>query len=115
LWIPESSGEKMNDAEHAPENRERIHHIAPVWVWMALTALLIYKHGVHGIRPAGLLGLAVACIRWPDIMGKIRSIGGLESRPIDEPSHPVFLRWAGWFLLLSPLWAWAFGWLIRQS
>jgi hypothetical protein len=98
----------MKEADYAVDRRDWIHRIAGVMVWIGWIVPSGIRGGVGGAaETAGGLLLPLFCIWFPSAMGAYRGILLGDGRHIDSPSHPVFLRWAGWFVLIGvPLFLW---------
>jgi hypothetical protein len=101
-------GSAMKEAEYAVDRRDWIHRVAGLAVWTGWIVRSGMEGGVGSAAQtaAGFL-LPLFCIVFPSAMGAYRGIVLGEGRHIDSPSHPVFLRWAGWFVLLAvPMFLW---------
>lgn len=81
---------------------ESKHRIASLTVYVAWVSLGAYLYGYEGFLRAALgFSLALVCIWFPDAMAGFTESGLGGFRKIDEPSHPTFILYAGWFLLLA--------------
>lgn len=56
----------------------------------------------HVLRTTAWLVFTLACIWFPDELGE--SYGAFQLQPITRPTPGCFVRFAGWALLLMPLW-----------
>jgi|GEM_PF-3850901 len=87
--------------EYAVDEKQRIHRIASGIVFACWVLLALHAHGLaQAFRTAVYYMLPLSCIWFPDAMASYSGVVLGRGRYIDTPSHPVFLRWAGWFLLL---------------
>jgi len=89
----------MRKAEYAIDLRERIHRIAAVTLWIVYIVVSGIKGGaVSALITASWFLLPLFCICFPNAMGAYRGIFLAHGRHINQQSHPLFVRWAGWFL-----------------
>lgn len=90
------------EGEYAVDKRQRAHRIASGMVYVFWIGLTLYTAGLgQAFRTAGFYLLPVACIWFSDAMASYTGVIGGGGRLVGERSHPVFLRWGGWFLLLA--------------
>lgn len=90
------------EGEYAVDKGQRAHRIASGVVYVFLIGLTLYTTGLgQAFRTAGYYLLPVACIWFSDAMASYTGVIGGRGRLVEERSHPVFLRWGGWFLLLA--------------
>ncbi len=100
------------EGEYAVDKKQRWHRILSAVVFCLLLAFRAWLHGPHTvIYFAAIYGLPLALIWFPDAMSRYNGMVLGRGRHIDQPSHPVFLRWAGWFLFLALLCKLIFLWL----
>lgn len=86
------------EGEYAVDKWERAHRITSGIVWGVWVGLALYTHGpVLAFRIAVFYLVPMTCIWLPEAMA---SYTRFPWSRIDERSHPTFLRWGGWFLLL---------------
>ncbi len=89
------------EGEYALDKSQRAHRIASGIVFAVWIGLAFYTRGLgQAFRTAAYYLLPLSCIWFSDAMAGYT--GGLlgRGRAIDGRSHPTFLRWGGWFLLL---------------
>ena len=99
------------EGDYAVGRSEKIHRTASLVVAVFLIALVFHRAGLgQAIRFSGFCLLPLSCIWFPESMASFRDTGYRAGRGIDAPSHPVFLRWGGWFLLAGvPAFLWWIG------
>lgn len=92
------------EGEYAVDKKQRWHR------GLSLAALVILFLAIwhlrslpYAIRAACGMCLPMVCIWFPHVMSRYNGFVIGRGRHIDQPSHPIFLRWAGWFLLLAVL------------
>ena len=87
--------------EYAVDKKQMIHRIASGIVYACWVLLALYSHGVgQAFKTAAYYLIPLSCIWFSDAMASYTGVLWGKGRYIDTPSHPAFLRWAGWFLLL---------------
>jgi CDP-diglyceride synthetase len=93
------------EGEYAVDKNQRAHRIASCIVYAVWIGLSFHTNGIgQAFKTAAYYILPMACIWFPDAMASYTGIMWGRGRFIEERSHPVFLRWGGWFLLLiAPL------------
>jgi hypothetical protein len=88
------------EGDYAVDKSQRMHRIASLIVYVVWIGFAFDKHGLsQAFRTAVYYFLPMGCIWFPEALGSYTS-RSFSGRAIDETSHPTFLRWAGWFLLL---------------
>ena len=89
------------EGEYATSASDRFHRIASSCVFVILVTIIGIRAGpAYAFRAGAIYLLPMGCIWFPQVLAFFR--GGVPwDRRIDAPSHPKFLRWAGWFLLLA--------------
>jgi hypothetical protein len=88
------------EGDYAVDKSQRAHRIASAVVLCVWIGLAFHYRGLgQALRTAAAFVLPMGCIWIPDVLG---SFTGLPGGPqiVDERSHPIFLRWAGWLVLL---------------
>ncbi|MGB1130015.1 MAG: hypothetical protein ACPG4K_08190 [Haloferula sp.] len=89
------------EGEYAVCKGQRAHRFASALVYLIWIALVFSTGGLgHAFKAAAYYLLPMACIWFPDAMGNYTGALWARGPLVDERSHPTFLRWAGWFLLL---------------
>lgn len=89
------------EGEYAVDKKQRIHRIASLVVLLIWFFLIWHNSGLpYAIRGATVYAFPLAIIWFPEPMSRYSGLVLGRGRHIDQPSHPVILRWAGWFLLL---------------
>lgn len=89
------------EGEYAVDKAQRIHRIASGIVYAAWIALSLHNNGLgSAFRTAAYYLLPMACICFSDAMASYTGVLWGHGRFISDRSHPLFLRWGGWFLLL---------------
>lgn len=89
------------EGEYAVDKSQRAHRIASGLVFAIWIGLAFYKSGLgQAFKTAGAYLLPMSCIWFSEAMAGYTGVLWGRGRPIDERSHPTFLRWGGWFLLL---------------
>jgi hypothetical protein len=88
------------EGDYAVDKSQRIHRITSLIVYVVWIGFAFEKHGMgQAFRAALYYFLPMGCIWFPEALGSYTS-RSFSRQAIDETSHPIFLRWAGWFLLL---------------
>jgi hypothetical protein len=89
------------EGEYAVDKGQRAHRIASGVVYAVWIGLSFCTNGPGpAFKTAACYLLPMACIWFPDAMASYSGVMWGRGRLIEERSHPVFLRWGGWFLLL---------------
>jgi hypothetical protein len=89
------------EGEYAVDKKQKAHRIACGIVYAVWFGLAFYRHGCgQAFKTAAYFLLPTSCIWFSDAMAAYTGVLWGGGRPIDEQSHPTFLRWGGWFLLL---------------
>jgi CDP-diglyceride synthetase len=89
------------EGEYAVDKNQRAHRIASGIVYAVWIVLSLYTNGLgQAFKTAAYYLLPMACIWFSDAMASYTGVMLGGGRLLDERSHPVFLRWGGWFLLL---------------
>lgn len=89
------------EGEYAVDKNQRAHRIASGIVYAVWVVLSLYTNGLgQAFKTAAYYLLPMACIWFSDAMASYTGVMWGRGRLIEERSHPVFLRWGGWFLLL---------------
>ena len=89
------------EGEYAVDKNQRAHRIASGVVYAVWIGLSLYTNGLgQAFKTAAYYLLPMACIWFSDAMAAYTGVMWGRGRFIEERSHPVFLRWGGWFLLL---------------
>lgn len=91
----------MDDGIYAIDKSARIHRIASACV-LSVWLVLAFLAGGFGssLRTFLFYLLPIFCIWFPDTMGQYTGVVLGRGRYIDQPSHPTFLRYGGWFVLV---------------
>lgn len=85
----------MNEPEYAVDKVQRAHRIASACVYFTWLVVAYFDGGfVKSFLVSRMLIIPVLCIWFSSAMAMF------TNAKITEPSHPMFLRWAGWFVLL---------------
>ena len=88
------------EGEYAVDRGLRAHRIASGVVYAAWIGLSLYTTGLgQAFKTAAFYLIPTACIWFSDAMASYTGVMLSGGRFVDERSHPVFLRWGGWFLL----------------
>jgi hypothetical protein len=89
------------EGDYAVDPGQRAHRIASGIVYAGWILLAWHSRGLgQAFKTAAFYLLPMACIWFPDAMASYTGVLWGRGRVIDERSHPRFLRWGGWFLLL---------------
>ena len=89
------------EGEYAVDKSQRAHRIASGIVFAVWIGLAFYTRGMgQAFKTAAYYLLPMSCIWFSDAMAGYTGVFLGRGRVIDERSHPTFLRWGGWFLLL---------------
>ena len=89
------------EGEYAVDKSQRAHRIASGIVYAVWIGLAYYTGGmIQAFKTAAYYLLPMSCIWFSDAMAAYTGVLLGRGRAIDERSHPTFLRWGGWFLLL---------------
>lgn len=89
------------EGEYAVDRRQKAHRVASGIVYGVWIGLAFYSNGLgQAFKTAAYYVLPMACIWFSDAMASYTGVVWGKGRHINEHSHPVFLRWGGWFLLL---------------
>ena len=89
------------EGEYAIDKSQRAHRFASGVVYSAWIALSFHTNGLgQAFKTAACFLLPMACIWFSDAMASYTGVMWGRGRLIEERSHPVFLRWGAWFLLL---------------
>lgn len=89
------------EGEYAVDRRQRVHRIVAGVVYVTWIGLTFYKSGLgQAFRTASYYLLPLVCIWFSEAMASYTGVIGGRGRFVEERSHPIFLRWGGWFLLL---------------
>jgi CDP-diglyceride synthetase len=89
------------EGEYAVDKSQTVHRIASAIIFIVWIVLAFYMHGMgYAFKRAAYYFIPLCCIWFPDAMAGYTGILLGRGRLIDERSHPTFLRWGGWFLLL---------------
>jgi hypothetical protein len=93
---------KMNlEGEYAVDKSQRAHRIVSGIVFAVWIGLAFYTRGMgQAFRTVAYYLLPMSCIWFPEVMATYTGALWGRGRFVDERSHPTFLRWGGWFLLL---------------
>jgi CDP-diglyceride synthetase len=92
------------EGEYAVDGRQRAHRAASGIVYAVWIGLTFYRSGVgEAFKTAAYFLLPISCIWFSESMASYTGVMWGKGRLIGERSHPTFLRWGGWFLLLVPL------------
>lgn len=88
------------EGEYAVDKGQRAHRIASAVVLAIWIGLAFHKNGLEqAFKTAAYFLLPMACIWYSDVLAAYTGSMGSTSF-VDERSHPVLLRWAGWLVLL---------------
>jgi uncharacterized membrane protein YoaT (DUF817 family) len=89
------------EGEYAVDKSQRAHRIASGIVFVAWIVLAFYTSDLgRSFKAAAYFLLPTACIWFPDAMASYTGVLWGRGRFVGTRSHPTFVRWAGWFLLL---------------
>ena len=89
------------EGEYAVDKSQRAHRIASGIVFGVWIGLAFYSRGLgQAFKTTAYYLLPISCIWFSEAMAAYTGVLWGRGRPIDERSHPTFLRWGGWFLLL---------------
>ncbi len=89
------------EGEYAVDKGQRGHRIASGVVYAVWIGLSLYTNGLgQAFKTAAYYLIPMSCIWFSDAMASYSGVMLCRGRLVDERSHPVFLRWGGWFLLL---------------
>lgn len=89
------------EGEYAVDKRQRAHRIASGVVCAVWIGLAFHTGGLgQAFKTAAYFLLPMACIWFSEAMASYTGVMWGRGRFIDQRSHPTFLRWGGWFLLL---------------
>lgn len=89
------------ESADAVEKNQRAHRVASGVVFAFWIGLSFHTHGLGAALKTALhYSLPLACIWHPTALASYTGFLGGINRFVQQPSHPVFLRWAAWFLLL---------------
>jgi len=89
------------EGEYAVDKAQQAHRIASGIVFVVWIGLAFYTRGMgQAFKTAAYYLLPMSCIWFSDAMAGYAGVFLGRGRVIDERSHPTFLRWGGWFLLL---------------
>jgi CDP-diglyceride synthetase len=90
------------EGEYAVDKGQKAHRISSTIVYAVWIGLSLKTGGVgQAFKTAAFYLLPMACIWFSDAMASYTGVMMGGGRFIEERSHPVFLRWGGWFLLLA--------------
>ena len=91
----------IKEADSAIDKGQRAHRIASILVW-SIWVILAFIHGDHAvaIRTGLFFLLPLAGIWFPEALASYTGVTLAKGRYIDKPSHPIFLKWACWWLLV---------------
>ena len=91
----------MYDGIYAIDKSARIHRIASACVLSVWLVLAFLAGGFESsLRSFLFYLLPIFCIWFPDAMAQFTGVVLGRGRYIDQPSHPTFLRYVGWFVLV---------------
>lgn len=91
-----------NEGEYAVDKGNRAHRITALGVFCLWVGLTFYLQGLgYAIRAAAFYLIPLACIWWPEVMGRFRGFVSWRD-PVDAPSHGGCLLWAAWLWMLLP-------------
>ena len=98
----------MSDGIYQSDRATFWHRVVSGAVFVVWLLLGYTNGGLQGMLRAFLFFLLpIYCIWFPEAMGQYKGAFLGRGRAIDEASHPAFLRYAAWFLLLGvPLICW---------
>lgn len=89
------------EGEYAVDKSQRAHRIASGIVFAVWIGLAFYTRGLgQAFRTGAYYSLPMSCIWFSEAMADYTGVLLGKGRAIDERSHPTFLRWGGWFVLL---------------
>lgn len=89
------------EGEYAVDKAQRAHRISSCVVYAVWIGLSLYTNGLgQAFKTAAYYLMPMSCIWFSDALASYTGVMLGRGRFVDENSHPVFLRWGGWFLLL---------------
>ena len=89
------------EGEYAVDGRQRAHRVASGLIYALWIGLTFYRSGLgEAFKTAAYFLLPLSCIWFSGAMASYTGVLWGRGRFIEERSHPAFLRWGGWFLLL---------------
>ena len=92
------------EGEYAVDKSEKYHRIASLIFVIIWVGLVFYNRGpVSGLRSTLYFFIPLACIWFPEAMATRAGLSLLMRSDVPFASEAVYLRWAGWCLLLMPL------------
>jgi hypothetical protein len=91
----------MDDGIYARDKADLGHRIASFCVLSGWAIVSFFNDGFGSAVETFLFYLLPTfCIWFPNALSRYKGIILGDGRYIDEPSHPTFLRYAGWFVLV---------------
>jgi hypothetical protein len=91
----------MHDGIYARDKSALVHRITSFCVWSAWAVITFIDRGFGvAVQTCLFYLLPLFCIWFPESMSRYTGIMLGNGRHIDQPSHPTFLRYAGWFVLI---------------
>ena len=91
----------MEDGIYAVDKSARAHRVVSAIVLGVWVTLGFLGGGfAPAIKTFFYYMLPMFCIWFPDTMAQYGGVVLGRGRHIDQPSHPTFLKYAGWFVLL---------------
>lgn len=89
------------EGDYATDKHLTAHRVVSGIVYAIWIGLALYTYGLgQAFKTAAYYILPMACIWFSDAMASYTGAMWGNGRVIDQRSHPTFLRWGGWFLLL---------------
>jgi CDP-diglyceride synthetase len=89
------------EGEYAVDKSQKSHRIASGIVYALWIGLSFFTNGLgQAFKTAAYYLLPMACIWFSDAMASYTGVMWGRGRFIEKRSHPFFLRWGAWFLLL---------------
>ena len=91
----------MDDGTYTKDKSTKIHRIVSACVLSVWLVLAFLAGGLASAMSSFLYYLLpIFCIWFPDVLAKYKGVVLGRGWQIDQPSHPTFLRYGGWFVLL---------------
>jgi uncharacterized membrane protein YoaT (DUF817 family) len=92
------------EGDYAADGRQFVHRVASGIIYVVWIGLTFHRSGLgEAFKTAAYFLLPLSCIWFSEAMASYTGVMWGSGRFIEERSHPTFLRWGGWFLLLVPL------------
>ena len=92
------------EGEYAVDRHQRAHRVTSGIVYAFWIGFTFHSNGLgEAFKTAAYFLLPLSCIWFPEAMASYTGVMWGKGRFIEERSHPTFLRWGAWFLLLVPL------------